>query len=200
MNLFVKFDLFFKALVSPYRYHESSFFMSISESVMMSWVFAVINGIFKIVLLNIVLLSLSNYVLGFDLGAEVFKKDGNLGYYFLILSTILEIIFFPLFTLFLLQFWTFIIKAFAKFLKVAGDIDLLVERVVTASMSAHVFIAIPIFGSFLQKVYSLVLLFIGMKKQLNFSSAVSICVLFSPVIFSMIVVMFGMTFIILKNL
>jgi len=139
-------------------------------------------------------------VLGQDLDIQLFQKDGNFGYYFLILSSILDIIFFPLFALFIVQFWTFIIRIFARFLRVDGDIDLKVERVVTGSLSSNVFMAVPILGSFIQKVSSLILLFIGMRSQLKFSSALSICVLISPIIIAMLIAIVAMTFLIFKNL
>jgi hypothetical protein len=49
--------------------------------------------------------------------------------------------------------------------------------------------AIPIFGSIIQKISSLVLLFIGMRAELKFSAAVSICALLTPVFIIMILLM-----------
>ena len=202
MTLVTKLDAYFKSLIAPYSYHakETNEYISISDSVLLSWIFAIINGIFRIILINLVLISLSSYVLGQDLDIQLFHKDGNFGYYFLILSSILDIIFFPLFALFIVQFWSFIIRIFARFLRVDGDIDLKVERVVTGSLSSNVFMAVPILGTFIQKISSLILLFIGMRSQLKFSSALSICVLISPIIIGMLIAIVAMTFLILKNL
>lgn len=191
MGLFDKTEQYFKSLISPYRYHSElgDDSISIADSVLISWIFAIINGIFRILLINIVLVTLSSYAIGPEATASLLNKDANIGYYLLILSSVLDIIFFPLFTLFIIQFWTFLIGSFAKFLKVEDDIDLKVERVVTSSLSSNAFMTIPIFGSIIQKVSSLVLLFIGMKSQLNFSSAVSVCVLLTPVFVAMVLVM-----------
>lgn len=191
MSLVEKIQYYFNSLVSPYRYHteRGEDFLSISESVLLSWVFAIINGIFRILLINLVLLTLSSYAIGPEATGDFLDKDANLGYYFLILSSVLDIIFFPLFTLFVIQFWTFLIRSFAKFLKIEGDIDLKVEKVVVGSLSSNIFMAIPIFGSIIQKFSSVVLLFIGMRAELQFSAAVSICVLLTPVFLIMILLM-----------
>lgn len=191
MSLVDKIQHFFNSLVSPYRYHSEvgENFLSISDSVMLSWVFAIINGIFRILLINLVLLTLSAYAIGPEATASLLDKDANLGYYFLILSSVLDIIFFPLFTLFIIQFWTFLIRSFARLVKAEGDLDLKVEKVVVGSLSSNIFMAIPIFGSIIQKVSSLVLLFIGMRAELKFSGALSICVLLTPVFIILILFM-----------
>lgn len=191
MSLTTKTEQYFKSFISPYRYHEqiNDHSLTVADSVLISWLFAIVNGIFRIILINIVLLTLSSYAMGPEATANLLNKDANIGYYLLILSSVLDIIFFPLFTLFIVQFWTFLIGVFARFLKVEGDVDLKVERVVTSSLSSNIFMAVPIFGGFLQKFSSLVLLFIGMKEQLKFTTSVSTCVLLTPVFIVMVFIM-----------
>jgi len=192
MAIYNWFSSYFYYLIHPFRTHDEllkfdhnyeSFprQMGIYESLGTSWIFIVINGIIRIMLLNLVIFS----VLSLDIGGEniisiVSGEDKYLSFYFVILSTILDVIFYPLITLFFIQFWEFILRIFANFLGIHDNVDDRVRNIMSVSLSSHILSIIPVFGSMAQTFASFVLMFAGIKKQLNASTSLTICILMVP--------------------
>lgn len=194
MQIIDYFQSYIYYLIHPFKSHDS--FMgknadlayspkklSVYESLGASWIFVVINGIVRIFLVNFVLytfIKLSDS--DFSLLSSVTNEDSMLGFYFLILSTILDVIFYPLFTLFLIQFWEFVIKIFARFLGHQENIEDKAKSIMTVALSSQIFSIVPIFGSMAQKLAAMVLMYAGLRKQLNASAALSVCIMMFPVL------------------
>lgn len=194
MAIYNWFASYFYYLIHPFKTHDEllkfdhgydSFprQMGIYESLGTSWIFIVINGIIRIMLLNLVVYS----VLSLDVGGEniislVSGEDKYLSFYFVILSTILDVIFFPLITLFFIQFWEFILRIFANLLGIKDNIDDRVRNIMSVSLSSNILSIIPIFGSMAQSFASLILMFAGIKKQFNASTPLTICILMVPLL------------------
>ena len=192
MNLIDSLYTFFMYLVHPFRSHDfflksdSDFLpkkLGIYESLGASWAFVVINGIVRIWLINLVLVSFYEFTAqGDGLIDQLYHADGFTGYYFLVMSTILDVIFYPLFVLFVIQFWEFVISFFGKWLGVQGDLTQKAQDIMAVSLSSHLFMVIPIFGAMAQKLASLVLMYAGLRKQLNASPAMCICIMLTPIL------------------
>lgn len=193
MQVLDYFQSYIHYLIHPFKTHDA--FMgrptdltytpkklSVYESLGASWMFVVINGIIRIFLVNFVLYAFIKLTDNeFDLLSSITNEDGMLGFYFLILSTILDVIFYPLFTLFLIQFWEFVIRLFAKFLGHQENIEDKARSIMTVALSSHIFSVVPILGSMAQKLASLVLMYAGLRRQLNASPALSVCIMMFPI-------------------
>ena len=194
MQIVDYFQTYFYYLIHPFKTHDAfmgkstglsytPMKLSVYESLGASWMFVVVNGIIRIFLVNFVLYAFLK-VSGTELGllSSLTNEDGMLGFYFLILSTILDVIFYPLFTLFLIQFWEFVIRLFARFLGEQENIDDKARSIMTVALSSHIFSVVPILGSMAQKFAAVVLMYAGLRKQLNASAALSVCIMMFPVL------------------
>ncbi|MCT4641457.1 MAG: hypothetical protein N4A33_04110 [Bacteriovoracaceae bacterium] len=176
-----KLNLYFLALLKPSSYFDKEDRLSVSESISLAWLFNVLGAILKVVLINLVVFSISYFISSSHLLDDFFGTKKYFGYFFFILSIVLDVIFFPLFAMFLMQFWIFIIKSFGSFIGVVDDVEQKSIDIVSAAMSSHIFCAIPVFGKMMQGFSGLVLLFIGLKNEMKFTTSLSICVLLSPI-------------------
>jgi hypothetical protein len=176
-------------LIHPFRSHEllleeneSIKNISLSESIGLSWIFVVLNGVVRILLINFVLILFMNLFSDESTLSRVFESDdGFIGFYFLIFSTILDVIFYPLFMLFFVQFWSFILRIFGSLLNIE-DTDERVEKIMVVTMSSQILSVIPIFGGIAQKFAALILMFAGIKKQLEASTLLTLCILSFPLL------------------
>lgn len=176
-------------LIHPYKTHESFekgddevMKLSVYESLGASWLFVVVNGIFRIFLLNLVLVGL------FDLLSEsevvslgLVDLDDIPAYSFLVLSAVLDVVFYPLFGLFLIQFWEVIIKFFAKLLKVKGDLTSISQDILSVSFSSKILNVVPVFGGTLSSFANFILMYAGLRSRLHSSPTLSVLIIFSPI-------------------
>ena len=174
-------------LIHPFKSHELLLAksgelksMTIGESIGISWVFIVLNGFIRIILINLVLMLFLNLTMDQMNPFQVFEsEDGFLGFYFIILSTILDVIFYPLFMLFFIQFWEFVLTIFGSLLGLE-DTDEKVGNIMTVAMSSNILTIIPVFGGIAQKFASVILIFAGIKSQLKASTPLTLCIMFFP--------------------
>ena len=199
MKLIDYFQSYIHYLIHPFKTHDAFMGketglsytpakMSVYESLGASWIFVVFNGIVRIFLVNFVIFAFLKIS---DSGAGIFSslsnEDGFIGFYFLILSTILDVIFYPLFTLFLIQFWEFIIKLFAKGLGHDDDLDEKARSIMTVALSSHIFVMVPVLGGMAQKFAAMILMYAGLRRQLNASAALSVCIMLFPVLLMLMI-------------
>ena len=195
MKIYDLFQNYAYCLIHPFKTHElflsneeddngfKPHILGIYESLGASWVFVVISGIFRIALLNLVLFTFINFQASDESSFSLISnEDGSLGFYFLLFQTILDVIFYPLAMLFLIQFWEFTIKLFGKALGSDENLDEKVKNIMSVALSSSILSIIPIFGGMAQKLASLILMYAGLRKQLNASVALSICIMMMPVL------------------
>ena len=179
-------------LIHPFRTHDSFINedeeirqLSLGESISLSWIFVVLNGVVRIILINLVVVLYLHFLGGGEGFLNVFEsEEGFIGFYFIILSTFLDIIFYPLFMLFFTQFWEFVLKVFG-FLLGVEDTQKRAQDILTVAMSSQVLGIVPVFGAIAQKFASLVLIFAGVKKQMNTTTAMTVCILLFPALMSL---------------
>lgn len=158
-------------------------------SVSASWVMAILQGLAKIALASIILNFLLQFQQDSDLSFVIIEGDKELiPYYLLVLSTSLDIIFFPVLMLVVTQFWIFVIQAFGWMLGIEkNERQLIAEDITVVALSSNFFLALPIAGIFLQKLSWLYLMYAGLRKNLGASRSLSLVILFAPtLILSMI--------------
>lgn len=158
--------------------------LSLYESLGLSWLFIILSAFFRLILISFFItlfLEMTSEVN--EMVESLYSGDRYIGFYFIILSTILDVVFFPLVTLFVIQFWDLIIKFFAQICNIEGDIDKKSKNILTVALSSNLFSIVPIVGSVFQRLSQLIQMYAGLRKQLNFSAGASICVLLTPYVF-----------------
>ena len=186
------FETYIHYLIHPFRTHEifmrqndeepELMNLSVYESLGTSWVFIVLNGMVRIVILNLLLTTIFNLIQNSTLDlALVFDVNEIPGYSFFVLSAVLDVIFYPLFGFFIIQYWEMIIKLMGRLLQVPGDLSKKAQDIISVALASNIFKIVPVFGSPAQSLSSMILMYAGLRKQLNASPALSICIILSPV-------------------
>jgi hypothetical protein len=86
----------------PIPNHEGHLYepLTLAESLGISWVFAILRGLGKIIIMNFFLQSFLNMQSeNFPILQELLKSSGTSTYYFLLFSAALDLIFFPVATI-----------------------------------------------------------------------------------------------------
>jgi hypothetical protein len=159
---------------------DSDFGITWNESLIVSWLFSLIQ--------------LFYILLGTHLGLEMFSSySGQETSFspFLLIATKERVIYmllfqgvlFPVFFWITTTFWTLLINSSAKlFEKDDNRTQQVAEEIIATSLTSHTFLIIPILGPFFFKVTTLIYLFGGLKKNLEFSSLQSFLVILFPLI------------------
>ena len=196
---------YFHYLIHPFKTHEMLMHpegfpdeqimrLSAYESLCASWIFVIINGIIRIIILNYVLLFL--YQLAADSDFEILgmvSLNDSPGLYFILLSSILDIIFYPLFGIFLIQFWEFVIRFFGKMNGTQGDLTQKAQDIMAVKLSSKILTLIPFIGGSIEGFASMILMYAGLRKQLHTSVPLTLCVLFTPILLVLIILSMFLT-------
>lgn len=180
-------------LIHPFKTHESFknndsevIKLSVYESLGASWLFILVNGIIRIFLLNLVLIGIMDVIQDSEFATLGLIDLSQIpAYSFLVLSAVLDVIFYPLFGLFIIQFWEIIIKFYAKLLNVKGDLTMIAQDIVSVSFSSQVLNVIPVFGGTMSSVANLILMYAGLRSRLYSSPVLSILIILSPILIFM---------------
>lgn len=194
-------------LIHPFESHKkllnsdfSSSFqkLSVYESLSFSWIFILINALGRVIILNFVLLAFKDIILSstFDL-SEIMNFDDFGQFYFFIFSIILDVIFYPLFAFFLIQFWEVIFSFYARLLKTTGDVSDKIHNILAVSFSTQMLKVVPILGGMAQSIASFISVYAGIRIQLQASPLLSLCILFTPFLimlgfFSVLILLFAL--------
>ncbi len=169
-------------LVHPDRYEGfKPVQLSAYESLTTSWVFVIISGIFRVIMLNFIILLFVDILedSSFNYSQYIDIKEFPT-FYFIILSSILDIIFYPLFGIIIIQFWEVIIKFYGTLLGTTGDLSAKAQNIISVYFSSSILTLIPVFGATAQSLASMILMYAGLRKQLNASPVLSICIILTP--------------------
>ena len=102
-------------------------------------------------------------------------------YSFLVLSAVLDVIFYPLFGIFMIQYWEVVIKFFAKLLHTPGDITQKSQDILTVAFSSQILKIVPVVGSGFSSLANLVLMYAGLRTQIKASPVLSVVIILAPV-------------------
>ena len=207
MNILEVLRTYVHYLIHPFKTHEQFLYpdrfegelsdYSSYQSLSISWVFVVFNGIGRVVLLNLVLVMMVGLLAETELSSVV-----NIGeipsLYLIILSTVLDVIFFPLFGFFIIQFWDIVIRAVGFLLETPGNLALKADRIISVYLSANIFRVIPVLGGPIKSFAGMLLLYAGLRKQLNASPLLAACVVLTPMLFILVVVSMIMLLVLLS--
>jgi hypothetical protein len=197
-NLSELLETYLMTLVHPFRIHQQfrhqlplpnqdgHLFepLTLAESVGISWVFAIVRGLFKIVILNFFLNSfLALQSPEFEVLQDLVRTSGFSTYYFFLFSAALDIIFYPIGALILTEVWTWIIKTYARWLNPDLPGEEIAHQITIGALSSNLFNIIPFVGEVIQFFAYLFLLYAGLRANLGASRSLAIVILLTPTMF-----------------
>jgi hypothetical protein len=148
-----------------------------------SWMFAIVQGIVRVILANLIVqlfIHYHNEELFFFTLVDV--ADGLFPYYVLLFTTALDLVFFPILTLIVTEFWNFVLRHYAYWLDVPGDHDDISRQITTVALSSHFFLVLPVIGVVFQQIAWLYLLYVGCRHQLGATRSLALVILITPTV------------------
>jgi hypothetical protein len=189
------FNTYIYSLAHPFYYHDeikNNILMlekplkrnSLFEFLSVSWVFVTMSSIIRLSLYNLsVFFALNLITQNFDFIKDIIPSQNFSAHYFFIISAVLDVIFFPLYTLISIEVWQFFINFFGYVKGIDKTLrKQAAEEIVKASLSSHLLLIIPLFGDIAQKISSFVSMYAGIRKHLEFSRLETIIVLVFPTV------------------
>lgn len=196
------FESYFMTLVHPFRIHqqfrhqlplpsqEGHLFrpLTLPESLGVSWIFAILRGLGKIVLISYFLkffVTLQSE--DFPFLQDLVQSSSVSTYYFLLFSAALDIIFFPVGAIIMTEFWAWIIRKYSGWLNPEVEADAIADQITTHALSSNVFSMIPILGDIIQPMLYYFLLYAGLRANLEASRSLAFVILATPTILILMV-------------
>lgn len=197
-SLYQLLETYLMVLVHPFRIHQQFRYnlplpnhdghfyrpLTLAESLGISWIFAIVRGLGKIIILSFFLQTfLSMQSENFPFLQEFFESSSSSTYYFLLFSAALDIIFFPIATIVLTEVWAWLIKKYAEWLNPSLPAEEIADQITTHALSSHIFNIIPFIGDLLQSLSYFFLLYAGLRSNLGASRSLAWVILMTPTIF-----------------
>lgn len=155
--------------------------LKLSEALGLSWVFAILRGLCKIVILNFFFHSfLALQSDNFPFLQDLIASSGFSTYYFLLFSAALDIIFFPIGTLVVTQFWVWVIKLYVRWLNPELPSEEIADQITTHALSSNIFNLVPFIGDIFQAAAYWLLLYAGIRSNLGASRSLAWVILLTP--------------------
>ena len=195
-------ETYLMVLVHPFRIHqqfryqvalpghENHFFapLKLSEALGVSWVFAIIRGLAKLLLMNFFLQSFINMQSeSFPILQDLIISSGVSTYYFLLFSASLDIIFFPITALIMTEVWSWMIRLYSKWLNPDLPHEEIADQISTHALSSNLFSIIPFLGDLVQSGLYYFLLYAGLRANLGASRSLAWVILLTPTLLAMMV-------------
>jgi hypothetical protein len=196
-TMFEMIETYLMVLVHPFRIHQQFRFnlalpnhdghiyepLTLAESIGISWIFAILKGLSKIIIMTYFLQSFMNMQsANFPFLQDLFKSSGSSTYYFLLFSAALDIIFFPVSTIIMTEVWAWVIKKYAHWLNLDGAADEIADQITTHALSSNVFAIIPFIGDIIQSFLYYFLLYAGIRSNLGASRSLTWVILMTPTV------------------
>lgn len=196
-NLIPMLETYIMVLVHPFRIHHEFRYnlpvpgegreplapLTLAEALSVSWVFAILRGLCKILIINYFLQSfLSMQSETFPFLQMMMEGTGFSTYYFLIFSSALDIIFFPIGALVITEFWAWVIRTYARLLNPDLPREEIADQITTHALSSNLFNMVPFIGDLIQPLLYYFLLFAGLRSNLGASRSLAWVILLTPTI------------------
>lgn len=201
----VIFESYLTTLVHPFRLHEQFRSkipmagyegeliepLSLAEAVGVSWIFAFLRGICKIIILNFFLQTILSFQSdNFPILQELAKSSGITTYYFLLFSAALDVIFFPIGAIIMTELWSWVIKTYAKFLNPELPGEDIAAEITNHALASNLFSVIPFLGDLIQPLLYYFLLYSGIRSNLGASRSLAWVILLTPTIIGLMAISF----------
>lgn len=170
----------------PIPNHEGHIYepLTLAESLGISWVFAILRGLMKIIIMNFFLQTfIEMQSENFPVLQEILLSSGTSTYYFLLFSAALDIIFFPIAMIVMTELWAWVIRKYAGWLNPNLPADEIADQITTHALSSSVFMMIPFIGDLIQSGLYYFLLYAGIRSNLGASRSLTWVILLTPTLF-----------------
>lgn len=162
--------------------------LSLAESLGISWIFSILQGLCKIVILNFFIQSfLSMQSESFPILQDIVRSSGVSAYYFLLFKAALDIIFFPVAALVMTQVWAWVIKFYAEKLNENLPAEEISDQITTHALSSNLFSMIPFLGDVIQPLLYYFLIYAGLRANLGASRSLAMVILLTPTILGLMI-------------
>lgn len=174
----------------PWVYGREPVALSLWESIGVSWMFAIVNGIFSLFFW----ISGKHLITALQAGAPKILSEIPLGkqlahasaHFWLIFVG--SVLFFPLTRYINIAIWKFLIQISNRCFGIEAKKDDRIEEILIGSNSSYMIYPLPIFGGLLQRISEILLLFAGLTKRLNMTTLQAVLVMFMPALLGFIMV------------
>lgn len=185
-------------LIHPFRIHQQFRFnlpipnheghvyqpLTLAESLGISWIFAILRGLARIIILNFFLHSfLSMQSEQFPFLQELLQSSGTSSYYFFLFSAALDIIFFPIGTIVMTEVWAWIIRKYSEWLNPELPHEDIADQITTHALASNLFSIIPFIGDVIQGILYYFLLYAGLRSNLGATRSLAWVILLTPTLF-----------------
>ena len=202
MNIRQLFETYCMVLVHPFRIHQQFRHpvamyehegvmyepLTLAEALGISWIFSILRGICKILILNFFLLSfLSFQDENFPLLQDLMSTTGFSTYYFLVFSAAVDIIFFPITSLVVTQFWSWIIRTYSRWLNPDLPSEDIADQITTHALSSNLFNLVPFIGDLFQIISYYFLVYAGLRTNLGTSRSLAWVILMTPTLIALMI-------------
>lgn len=190
-------ETYFMVLVHPFRIHQQFRHalpipnhdghlyqpLTLAESIGISWIFAIIRGLAKIIIMNFFLQSfIQMQSKNFPFLEELLTSSGTSTYYFLLFSAALDLIFFPIGMIVMTEVWSWVIRKYATWLNENLPAEEIADQITTHALSSNLFSIIPFVGDIIQTGLYYFLLYAGIRSNLGASRSLTWVILLTPTI------------------
>lgn len=188
-------ESYIMVLVHPFRIHQqfrhkltlpgegksSLVPLKLSEALGISWAFAMVRGLAKLVLMNFFLQSfISMQSESFPVLQDIVLSSGISTYYFFLFSAALDIIFFPITAYITTVFWAWFIRLYSGWLDPDLPHEEISDQITTHALSSNLFCIIPFIGDLIQSILYYFLLYAGLRSNLGTSRTLAWVILLTP--------------------
>ena len=201
-NLMPLLETYIMVLVHPFRIHHQFRYqvnlpgqdhlyapLKLSEALGISWIFAIIRGLGKILILNVFLESfLRLQSENFPVLQDIIYSSGLSTYYFILFSAALDIIFFPISSLVMTEVWSWVIRLFSKWLNPDLPHEEIADQITTHALSSNLFAMIPFLGDLIQSGLHFFLMYAGLRANLGASRSLAWVILITPSLIAMMAI------------
>jgi hypothetical protein len=111
---------------------------------------------------------------------DLMESTGFSTYYFLLFSAAVDIIFFPITSLVVTQFWSWVIRTYARWLNPELPAEEIADQITTHALSSNIFNLVPFIGDLIQMVGYYFLLYAGLRSNLGSSRSLAWVILMTP--------------------
>lgn len=191
-------ETYLMVLIHPFRIHQQFRFnlpipnheghvyqpLTLAESLGISWIFAILRGLARIIILNFFLHSfLSMQSEQFPFLQELLQSSGTSSYYFFLFSAALDIIFFPIGTIVMTEVWAWIIRKYSEWLNPELPHEDIADQITTHALASNLFSIIPFIGDVIQGILYYFLLYAGLRSNLGATRSLAWVILLTPTLF-----------------
>ncbi|HXH30498.1 MAG TPA: hypothetical protein VNJ01_06780 [Bacteriovoracaceae bacterium] len=167
--------------------------LTLAESIGISWVFAILRGLLKIIILSFLLQAfLGVESVDFPFLQDLIENSRSRAYYFLLFSAALDIIFFPITTLVMTELWAWVIRLYSKWLNPDLPSDEISDQITTHALSSNLFSMVPFIGDVIGHFLYYFLLYAGIRSNLGASRSLAWVILLTPFLMGMMALSLGL--------